>query len=625
MQTRLLGVIVAALSIFGFVQSASADDFYATNAAEIPIAINAANASLAAEEHVVHIAAGSYTITGATFPTMSPSAFRTRVVGAGPGQTTFNTTTNVANPNGIWLELASADSTLEGFTLNSTATTTYNYALWLQKGTIENFEINATVSGTPTQTALELRGGATARDGAVENLTGGSGVVAVAGNATAEDISVSGNAGVGVVSSGTNQSFSRMTIRGFILGFTIGNGSAALTDSTIDLGSRFAARGIEARDQQASFASNLNLTARRLTIVGTGDNQTALLARSEEAPDVVNASFRDIVSFNPTGFNFRGFSCENSTNGGLVEIDAIATNGTTGATGGCNFSLGTTIALTGSPFKDFATGDLRPHWNSSLIDAGGTTVGAIAKDVAGSTRVVDGDGSSTATVDIGAHEYQRSAPTVSVSASKSSLAVLEAVTFTADADDADGETLTYAWTIDGVAALTTDPTLGIGFLTPGAHAVAVTVTDEAGVQAIGSSTVQVGSSTPTTPITPTVPTCPTSTYPKVKLTTKPKKAFKIGKRGFKVSKKPKQPYFALKVSAAGNYGLKLLSIKGGTAGAYPGTQTVKLKKGTNKLTFGGKWNKKKLKKGSYQVQVVPVPQTACNANVVLATVKLKLK
>jgi len=59
-------------------------------------------------------------------------------------------------------------------------------------------------------------------------------------------------------------------------------------------------------------------------------------------------------------------------------------------------------------FVDAAGGDYHLKDTSPCIDAGDNTLvpGGVDKDLDGNQRIVDGDNDGTATVDIGAYEYQ---------------------------------------------------------------------------------------------------------------------------------------------------------------------------------------------------------------------------
>src|SRR3954451_4476936 len=142
---------------------------------------------------------------------------------------------------------------------------------------------------------------------------------------------------------------------------------------------------------------------------------------------------------------------------------------------------------------DVAHGDLRPRFDSPLIDAGDPVPGGgePMSDLAGEFRAVNGR------TDIGAYEYGRHAPTVSAAASALSAHTGEVITFTAATNDADpAEFPDVTWTFDDG---TTARGLSVShaFATPGPHTGSATATDPAGLTAAAPVSVTI-----TAPILP---------------------------------------------------------------------------------------------------------------------------
>jgi hypothetical protein len=160
--------------------------------------------------------------------------------------------------------------------------------------------------------------------------------------------------------------------------------------------------------------------------------------------------------------------------------------------GGTSDIVDTNRTNVGDPkFVDAAGGDYRLRFDSPLIDIGEPVDPTTTTDLAGGARLVDGDLSGGARRDIGAFEYQAQAPTAASSGPATALTA-EQVTFS-DAGSADpdpGDVLSFAWTVDGVAA-GTGPTLITTFQSAGAHSVVLTVTDPIGRQATASRTIEV--------------------------------------------------------------------------------------------------------------------------------------
>lgn len=112
----------------------------------------------------------------------------------------------------------------------------------------------------------------------------------------------------------------------------------------------------------------------------------------------------------------------------------------------------------------------------------------------------------------------------------------------------------------------------------------------------------------------TPPATPSPAKPAATISAKPKRSFKIGKKGFALVTKG-SPTFAVKFTDAATARFTIAKQKS--------AQTIKVKSGTNKFTFGGTWNKKKLKAGSYKVTITPQSATGLAGTPVTVTVKLK--
>jgi hypothetical protein len=148
-------------------------------------------------------------------------------------------------------------------------------------------------------------------------------------------------------------------------------------------------------------------------------------------------------------------------------------------------------------FTDPAGGDLTLLYNSPLVDAGDTGyqpfLGGL--DVMLRTRVRDGNGNGVATVDLGAHEYQRRPPKA-VATGPATGDPGQALAFDgSESSDLDEEPLTYAWSFDdGTQAVGATPMKS--FATPGPHSATLTVTDPAGLKDSATATVTISTPPP---------------------------------------------------------------------------------------------------------------------------------
>jgi PKD domain len=182
-------------------------------------------------------------------------------------------------------------------------------------------------------------------------------------------------------------------------------------------------------------------------------------------------------------------------------------------------------------FADAAGGDYHLRFDSPLIDIGEPGMPTSQFDFDNLARLVDGDLDGTATRDIGAFEYQAQAPAAAISGPDTATTGQQVSFSGAGSSDPDpGDVLTFAWTIDGVAAGTAS-TLDATFTAAGDHTVGLTVTDPRGKTATATKKVVVsappggGGGT-----TPPPPTAKDTTAPTISsLAVQPKRA-RRGKR-----------------------------------------------------------------------------------------------
>jgi hypothetical protein len=132
-----------------------------------------------------------------------------------------------------------------------------------------------------------------------------------------------------------------------------------------------------------------------------------------------------------------------------------------------------------------ADGDYRLRYSSSLVDAGGQTLlPGSAKDLAGGRRVVDGKGDGGAQADIGAFEYQRSAPAFQASASTGAAPAGTPIAFLmSNVTDADpGEVPTLRWDFsDGSSSAGASASHAFGVGPGGSISATATATDPVGL------------------------------------------------------------------------------------------------------------------------------------------------
>jgi hypothetical protein len=235
--------------------------------------------------------------------------------------------------------------------------------------------------------------------------------------------------------------------------------------------------GLGAESAGNGPGANPNLTLRNATLVGTGGAPTGLSANTVTSS---NAAMH-VRSTTVTGY---GHSAERyATSTGTATFDAVYSNIDPAATFPAGIAAGTGNVNVAPGFADAAGGDYQLRADSPLLDAGdpaALAAGESATDQALHPRVVEGDGVVPARRDIGALEFQGTAPSTTATASPATASPGQAVDFSGSATDPDpGDALTYSWLCDdGEKGQGT--ALQHSFATPGSHACTLTARDRAG-------------------------------------------------------------------------------------------------------------------------------------------------
>lgn len=239
-------------------------------------------------------------------------------------------------------------------------------------------------------------------------------------------------------------------------------------------------------------------------------------------------------------------------------------------------------------------GDYRLRGDAPQVDRGALT-GITALDLGGFARTVDGDGDGEAHTDMGALEYRRRAPSVTVEAPATAV-VGQAVTVRATGTDPDGDALAYEWSFGAEGAQATRT-----FTVAGERTVSVKVTDSGGRTDTATATVHVAAA----PVpAPTPAPKPGPATPRD--TTKPVvSALKLTTRRFKPSaakpKRAKGGVLRLKLSEAARVELRVeRAAKRGTWKRVAGKATLQVPRGTTSLRFRGGLGKK-LARGRYRL------------------------
>ena len=367
--------------------------------------------------------------------------------------------------------------------------------------------------------------------------------------------------------------------------------------------------GLTVGDSNNNAVHKSSIDAQRVTIVGTGaSNQRAAAAGdggNGEADEHTITLTDSIVSAipNPLSCSAPAGAATNSITVTRTSLPPGGSVNNTCTDNGPGITLGPGVTNLAPVFADAPAGDYRPLRTSPLLDLGPGADPLVGADLGGGLRFVNG------AVDLGAYEYQRSAPEVTAGASPASPVAGQPVTLTATATDADpGETalLTYAWSFsDGTTATGASP-LHV-FPVIGPATATVTVTDPTGLtteKVVPLNLVAPGAAgqTPTPAPGPATPaadrTAPALTALRVT------KTIRRGSKLPAAVTRGGQVRFTL--SEAATVSVRFERVAGKRSVRVPGTVKLKLRAGKRALRFTGRLSKTRtLKPGAYRIVLTP--------------------
>jgi hypothetical protein len=451
------------------------------------------------ERDLIQIGPGTFS-SGATLTDASDNPVDIR--GAGPSATVL---TRPAAAGQYVLFLSNAASTVSSLDLHLQAGLN---GLRLANGASGDLLRVSAVPAVSGSTGVSMNSGGTLRRSVVTLPTSASNTGVAAGfSATLDADGISATTGVAASGSGAQLTGLRITAHvGVVLAGGIGAYDASVDNTQVqNLSAISGDAGLKVTGSQSNDTT-ATLTARHVTLLGPGSGAGL---RSEANSSTNNThSNLDVRDTLVRGYGFDLSVEELSSDNASIVIDTSAYDFTkTSANPGAEITTGPkNLNLNGADprLRDFS-GDMRPGFDSPLVDratAGGLLPAESQVDLARLPRLVDGNGDGTATRDIGAFEYQRSAPRVSASAAPGAAAIGEPITFAATATDSDPEeTTTISWSFDDGTSAAGD-SVQHAFATPGPHSATATAVDPAGVTGSAGATVTISAPATATPPDP---------------------------------------------------------------------------------------------------------------------------
>lgn len=546
----------------------------------------------------------------------APTGEGLSLVGAGKGKSVLHFTQT--EDEGLAFDTGGAtNSEISGLTvqLDGAFSTGKRWGVSMEGGTISdvNFVVDSESDNDYPATGALLSGGATCEycsfsishdEASGAETTGAATIV----SSEFDDASGADDETTGVVVNGGGET---ATIKQshFVevnIGVSVTNGTANLFDSLIDLGGHQFAAGVDVENTGDSH-NTLDAQVNGVSIVGGATGQRAVYVEagtSDALGERASATVANSLIFFTGGSLPSAVRCVTDTNG-TGEITQIYTfaQSTVPSVSGCTATNAANVSSAGTNpgdlFVNWDEGDLRLKPGAPVIDLGDPGVDNFGGrlDARGATRVVAGPTSGTAVIDMGGIEYQDYPPEKpAVGASAKTIEEGGSVDFTSSSFDGNGDALSYSWDFkDGSTSTEQNPTHT--FTKPGSYLVQVRA-------AAGGLQSEVGEIEITVTARAKSDCCSAGAgYTNNFVYNKPSGPFKFTKssklkNGFALSaKKPKGA--SIKIDVTGGPVEVVLTLATKKGKKLKGTQRITFPLGRSYMTFGGKWNKKKLTTGGY--------------------------
>lgn len=462
-----------------------------TNVATLEAALDAAD--YGPDSDRIFLGAATYTASSSIGFSYNAPGSPVEIVGQGVGDTVL--TSPVGGSLRVLRLIAGAGSSIHDLTVRLPQNAASGLVGLNTNAVARRIDVVEAVTQVSVRIGVSLHGGAledsTVTIGGIQNTTG---VQATQDGGFIRRSTV--QAGTAVVSS-YGATVERAVLRAERVGLEAARLTTTITDSLIQV----TGPGSIGLAPQTQPGQDTTVNADGVTVLGPGVNATGVYAATANA-DAQN------VTVNVVDAVFRGFdSTMNTSAGGAGAAGINASYSDYDAAGNVDGGTGAITAsnvtnLGDARFVNAAAGDYRLRFDSPLRDVGEPGAPTTTLDLSGGARLAG------ARRDIGAYEYQARPPLAAI-AGPASAGAGEQVTFSAaGASDPDpGDTLSYAWTLDGAPA-GNGPTLSASFPAAGEHAVGLTVADPTGRKASAGHTVTV--SVPVAPPAPTAPAADTT-------------------------------------------------------------------------------------------------------------------
>jgi hypothetical protein len=443
----------------------------------------------------VQVAPGTY--TAASWDLQATPANVLIVVGSGPS-TVLSAKTTTASADGVTVSCNGSDcASVSKLSIQvASGSAAQPEALALYNSRVDHI---AVTNGFGTGVRLDQ---STMEDSTVSVASLDTGVLASGDDAlagtTVTATGVASNLGTGVELFVDDPTVNLTVDRDRIIGFGVGIDYENLTsqpayvqvaNSLIDLGSLTGGSGVNVDRHTGTSALAMYLTMDQSTIHGTASSGQIgirrVVDRASERFDVYAvATLFDVGGADLYCGDSHSSSSAASISFSLFDPTSVVSNGNCGTIGEDGDIHVTPI------YRDAAHGDLRPRYNSPVVDAA-PALDPIAGtlDLAGAARLVNGTGAhGAARPDIGAYEYQRIPPHVVLHAPAHVRHGARA-RLTAAVSDAEGEAMTETWTVAGHTYHGTAVT--VAFPRRGRVTVRLVVRDAAGASTTRTAQVRV--------------------------------------------------------------------------------------------------------------------------------------